>query len=176
MENAFIAAGLTAILAAVVGGGLKAFGIEVPILASGLRQLLLGIIGVALLLIGMKIIPIPASSSDAHKLAVNITGWSSPEIINSGEGTTIHVSAITEAGTALPGANVYIRDPGEGKFSLSGSNAVEGMTDDRGQFNAGWAPTRDSQGTGITLHEMQAKVTKDGQILGMVAISVRVRH
>jgi hypothetical protein len=43
-----LGAGLACVIAAIVGGGLKAFGVEVPLLTSVKRQLLLGALGAAL--------------------------------------------------------------------------------------------------------------------------------
>jgi hypothetical protein len=50
MENTLLGGGIACVLAAIVGGGFKAFGIEVPVIASNLRQLVLGVAGVALIL------------------------------------------------------------------------------------------------------------------------------
>ncbi len=47
MDNIFLVSGLACLIAAVVGGGLKAFGIEVPVLASLGRQIALGILGLS---------------------------------------------------------------------------------------------------------------------------------
>lgn len=136
----------------------------------------LGVAGVVLLGIGLKIIPISPRPSVPANLAVNVSGWSSPETVGSGEGTAIHVSAMTEQSTSVPGANVYIRDAGNGTFLLSGTNTVEGMTDDRGQFYAMWTPPRTPQDRDTVLYEMQAKVIKDGKTLGIIPISVRVHR
>jgi hypothetical protein len=48
-----ISGGVAALLAAIVGGGLKAFGIELPLLASMQRQALLLVVGVALIGLGL---------------------------------------------------------------------------------------------------------------------------
>jgi hypothetical protein len=50
MTNTLLTAGLVCIIAAVIGGGLKAFGIEIPALQSTTRQILLGTLGLILLL------------------------------------------------------------------------------------------------------------------------------
>jgi hypothetical protein len=52
MDNVYLVAGLACLIGAVVGGGLKAFGIEVPVLASRPRQIALGVLGVALIAVG----------------------------------------------------------------------------------------------------------------------------
>lgn len=52
-NSVLLTAGVVCIIAAIVGGGLKAFGAEVPALASVRRQLLLGSSGVVLLALGL---------------------------------------------------------------------------------------------------------------------------
>lgn len=52
MDDAFLVAGLACLIAAVVGGGLKAFEIEIPVLASLWRQALLGLLGAGFLMAG----------------------------------------------------------------------------------------------------------------------------
>jgi hypothetical protein len=47
MNNVLLTAGVAAIILAVVGGGAQAFGVEVPIISSRLRQVALGLVGVA---------------------------------------------------------------------------------------------------------------------------------
>lgn len=49
MNEVLLTAGVAAVFIAVVGGGAKALGFEVPVLESGRRQLALGIVGVAFL-------------------------------------------------------------------------------------------------------------------------------
>jgi hypothetical protein len=51
MDKTLIGAGAACIMAAIVGGGLRAFGVEIPALSSIRRQLLLGVFGAALILI-----------------------------------------------------------------------------------------------------------------------------
>ena len=52
METTFTTAGVACIIAAVVGGGLKAFAIEIPVIQSRVRQLVLAGLGVLLIVIG----------------------------------------------------------------------------------------------------------------------------
>jgi hypothetical protein len=49
MNSVLLTAGAACIIIAVVGGGAKAFGVEVPVLNSRVRQLALGLVGVAFL-------------------------------------------------------------------------------------------------------------------------------
>ena len=48
-----VSGGVAAILASVVGGGLKAFGVELPLLASVRRQMLLLVVGALLVALGL---------------------------------------------------------------------------------------------------------------------------
>ena len=50
-----VSGGVAAVLASLVGGGLKAFGIELPILASVRRQILLAVAGLGLLASGLLV-------------------------------------------------------------------------------------------------------------------------
>jgi hypothetical protein len=52
MNITLLTTGLACIIAAIIGGGLKAFGIEIPILQSGKRQVLLAIFGCILIVAG----------------------------------------------------------------------------------------------------------------------------
>ena len=49
MNNVLLSAGAACIIAAIVGGGAKAFGVEIPVLSSVRRQLALGIVGIGFL-------------------------------------------------------------------------------------------------------------------------------
>jgi hypothetical protein len=52
MELTIVSAGLACVIAAIAGGGLKTFHVEVPGIASLSRQILLGMFGVLLLVVG----------------------------------------------------------------------------------------------------------------------------
>jgi hypothetical protein len=52
-----VAGGVAAILGALVGGGLKAFGVELPILDSLKRQVVLGLTGLGLIVAGLLVRP-----------------------------------------------------------------------------------------------------------------------
>lgn len=51
MNTTLFLAGFACIIAAAVGGGFKAFGIEIPVLNSKVRQIVLGLIGIVLVTI-----------------------------------------------------------------------------------------------------------------------------
>lgn len=75
--NAFTAMGLVCVLAAIVGGGLKAWGFELPLLQSGRRQTVLAIFGLVVIAIANfgaianVIKPSPAASSPASSPAAS---------------------------------------------------------------------------------------------------------
>jgi hypothetical protein len=54
MQTTLLTTGLVCIIAAIIGGGLKGFGIEVPLLQSLPRQFALGILGCVLVLIALR--------------------------------------------------------------------------------------------------------------------------
>ncbi|MGZ8200512.1 MAG: hypothetical protein ACXWUC_06955, partial [Methylosarcina sp.] len=49
MENTLFGVGVGCIIAAIIGGGLKAFGMEIPLFNSIKRQVLLGLFGLILI-------------------------------------------------------------------------------------------------------------------------------
>ena len=55
MKSTLFKTGIACIIAAIVGGGFKAFGIEIPLLQSVPRQLLLGIFGGILLILSFAV-------------------------------------------------------------------------------------------------------------------------
>ena len=57
MQSTFLTVGIACLIAAIVGGGLKAFGIEIPLLKSVPRQLLLGGFGAVLLILSFVVMP-----------------------------------------------------------------------------------------------------------------------
>jgi hypothetical protein len=60
MESTLLTAGLACLIAAVIGGGLKAFSIEIPLLASWPRQIGLFVLGLLLCVIAFTMRPIPS--------------------------------------------------------------------------------------------------------------------
>jgi hypothetical protein len=78
MTTILITTGLACIIAAIVGGGLKAFNIEVPALHSTTRQIMLAIFGVALLV---------ASSRYQDSLDTNATKATTPVSAPSADAT-----------------------------------------------------------------------------------------
>jgi hypothetical protein len=68
IDNAFLMAGLACLIAAIVGGGLNAFGIEIPVLEPVLHQIALGILGLILLAVAFELASFP------RRIALGILG------------------------------------------------------------------------------------------------------
>ena len=65
VENTLLGAGVFCIIAAIIGGGLKAFGMEMPLVNSNRRQSLLALFGIVL--VGLTLTPIGSQNgTDAH--------------------------------------------------------------------------------------------------------------
>jgi hypothetical protein len=58
MQTTFLTVGIACLIAAIAGGGLKAFGLEIPVLNSVRRQLVLGVLGAAFVAVSIWLIPI----------------------------------------------------------------------------------------------------------------------
>lgn len=89
MKSTLLCTGLACIIAPIVGGGLKAFGIEMPIVSSTKRQVLLAILGAVLILASFatdnsnqpstsNVIDNPNHSSPSQPIADPIFGSAKP--------------------------------------------------------------------------------------------------
>lgn len=171
MNNTFVVAGLASLLAAIVGGGLKAFGIEVPLLKSLFRQIVLGVLGTVLLAFGLGAVSLPKRPSMPTPV---VTAFSQSHSIGPGQGTSIHVRAMKD-GTCVQGAIATIRDNSGGRFQPSNTTTVSGMLGDGCEFVTMWALAADSPLPDKDVyHDMEAEVTKDGVSIGKAPISVLV--
>jgi hypothetical protein len=59
METTLLTAGLACLIASIIGGGLKAFSIEIPVLTTWPRQIVLFALGLVLCLIAFAMRPLP---------------------------------------------------------------------------------------------------------------------
>jgi hypothetical protein len=59
MQTTFLTVGIVCLIAAIVGGGLKAFGLDMPVVNSVPRQVVLGVLGAAFVAISIWLIPVP---------------------------------------------------------------------------------------------------------------------
>ncbi|SRR5260221_2633950 len=57
MQTTFLTAGIACVIAAIIGGGLKAFGIDIPVFRSTKRQLALGVLGASFICVAFALQP-----------------------------------------------------------------------------------------------------------------------
>lgn len=76
MSTTLLSAGVACLIAAVIGGGMKAFGVEIPVLKSVRRQAATGLLGLALAIAAFLV---PNPDSRAGPPATTATGNSRPE-------------------------------------------------------------------------------------------------
>lgn len=193
METALLSAGIACLIAAIVGGGLKAFGIEIPLLQSLTRQLLLGTLGVLLLVLSFttstpapngktsptpiptrtasprptRVIP-PATGGQLH-LSVN----NNPRVVPAGGQTTILVRVTDRTGTVVAGAMVRI-SAGGGSFAATGVTNADGLTDAQGLFRTNWHTYEARAYTGNMSYEMKIEATREGYEKGETSFTVPV--
>jgi hypothetical protein len=195
MDNIFLISGLACLIAAVVGGGLKAFGIEVPVLASRGRQLALGVLGLIFLAIGAggfptssknpppdvrtsgKTRPTSADSKQRQStptgpISVNVN--SDPRVVSPGGSTEITVFATASDGSVVPNAHVIV-SAGGGAFKETGATQVVGSTNEKGLFHTTWRTYEPSAYTGEMSYAIGVEVKKEGFVEGKGEIEVFVR-
>src|SRR4051812_15605871 len=68
IDNAFLMAGLACLIAAVVGGGVNAFWIKIPVLEAESHQIILGILGIILIAVELELKSVP------RRIALGILG------------------------------------------------------------------------------------------------------
>lgn len=187
MQHTFLITGLACLMAAIVGGGLKAFGIEIPLLNSRIRQTILGLLGIVLIAAGFVLYPalpidsgnsnqstkqqVPTpplsrdrGSSDRAGVQERITGGTiivrctaNPHATPVGGQVEIRVLALTEQNSPLPNANVKI-ESGGGWFSTSGTSTEVGNTDLGGIFATHWLSPKPA----AAAYVMGVNVNKEG--------------
>lgn len=150
MHQTILVAGIACLIAAIVGGGLKAFQIEIPVVNSPVRQTILGGVGLAMIGVGLlqpfsvrsgagstsEDSPPVSSGGDLEKaLAVQCT--TEPSAIPAGGQGRIRVQVVTEQNSPVSRVQVRIRSD-RGRFSGSKATAVAGQTGEDGIFIAQW--------------------------------------
>jgi hypothetical protein len=77
METTLLTAGLACLIASIIGGGLKAFSIEIPVLTNWPRQIALFTLGLVLCLIafGMRPAPTQAVRSGTAGSTATLNSW-----------------------------------------------------------------------------------------------------
>ena len=201
MDNVLLVSGIACVIAAVIGGGLKAFGIEIPALSSLGRQGLLGAVGVVLILIGTDgaslIMKQRASEGPTVNRApvkteaatqpvedrrppdaggpISVVVNNNPRVVAPGGSTQITVMATTSSNVPLQGAQVVLA-MGGGVFQSTGSTKVVGTTNEQGLFTATWSTYEASAYTGDMSYLVNVQVTKDGYDSGRTELSIPIRR
>ncbi|OPX98003.1 MAG: hypothetical protein A4E58_01085 [Syntrophorhabdus sp. PtaB.Bin006] len=198
-DNVFLVSGIACLIAAVVGGGLKAFGIEVPALRSLMRQVVLGILGVILVVIGVihpsgttdtkigrpeagrpatsrpQTVPVPDRAKPTiagGPITVKVNNY--PRIVRAGGGTDISVLATARDGSAIPNARVVF-SAGGGAFEETGTTQAMGSTNEKGVYRTKWRTYEAGAYTGNMSYRIGVQVTKEGFDRGRGEIEVPVR-
>lgn len=195
METILLSAGIACLIAAIVGGGLKAFGIEIPLLQSLTRQIILGVLGVVLVVVSFatssppippdtKTSPTPSPTRVASPgptrvvptrgggqlhLSVN----NNPRVVVAGGQTTILVRVTDRTGNAIAGAKVHV-SAGGGSFASTGVTNADGLTDAQGLFRTNWQTYEARAYTGDMGYAMRIEATKEGYEKGATDLIVPV--
>lgn len=170
MDNPFVVAGLACLIAAIVGGGLKAFGIEVPLLKSLTRQVVLGILGALLLVFGLGVLRLPKHTEPTKPVTI-VKAWTNQKSVGPGDGAVIHVSAFT-GGYCESAALVSIKDASGGRFQPSGATTLSGQLDEHCELSVTWFLPPENQSAQNVYHDIQTEVTKDGVPIGSAQLSI----
>ncbi len=195
METVLLSAGIACLIAAIVGGGLKAFGIEIPMLQSLARQLLLGTFGTILVVISFATSsppkppdgktsppPSPTRTPLATPTRVTLPGASgplhlsvnnNPRVVVAGGQTTILVRVTDRMGNAVAGARVRV-SAGGGSFAATGVTNADGVTDAQGLFRTNWQTYEARAYTGEMSYAMRIEATKEGFEKGVTELTVPV--
>jgi hypothetical protein len=131
MQVTVVTAGIVLLAAAIVGGGLKAFDIEVPGLDSRVREVLLGVFGLSLLVLGLVFLSDdPELSPPATTKAPTPTTEASPPTTNAPTPTTEASPPTTNAPTPTteaspPTTNAPIPDDDNDGVANTSDNCVQ---------------------------------------------------
>jgi hypothetical protein len=198
MDSTLLLLGIACIIAAIVGGGLKAVGFEFPALSSIGRQFALAALGVILVLVSRSYVP---NSPDVPKaqpvspsaeaattpgpveqsggmLAVRVVV--TPPAVQSGEKATVYAEVMDPNGNRVEGASVIFA-AGGGRFLESADTAYSSTENLQGPFSAGgrtsvsgayttwWVCRPCAPAYGLTV-----KASKSGFIEGSAEATVRI--
>lgn len=170
MHQTILVSGIACLIAAIVGGGLKAFQIEIPVVNSPVRQTILGAVGLAMIGIGLSQ-PFSVrngtgsaaedsqspSPAEAREKALAVQCTAEPAAVSAGNQARIRVRVVTEQGRPVPHAQVRIRSGG-GQFSGPEAPVATGQTNEEGLFVVQWqAPASPQSG-----YEFDVAATKEG--------------
>jgi hypothetical protein len=152
MLQTFVIAGVVCIIASIVGGGLKAFGVEMPLLNSAPRQIILGIVGIIFIFFGLdwhnrRLDDKKTTGTEKNKDSsstfgasvqeMRITTSAVPQMVRPDNETKIVVFIFKTDNTPIEGVEVKIKAPA-GYFKYSANKIENGFTDSQGRFITRW--------------------------------------
>lgn len=183
METVLLSAGIACLIAAIVGGGLKAFGIEIPMLQSLARQLLLAALGVILVMVSFvnssppkppdgRASPTPRPTRADTPIPTRVTPPraggplhlsvnNNPRVVVAGGQTTIIVRVTDRSGEPVEGAKVRV-SAGGGYFAATGVTNANGLTDAQGLYRTIWHTYEARVYTGNMSYALRIEASKEG--------------
>lgn len=183
METILLSAGIACLIAAVVGGGLKAFGIEIPMLQSLARQLLLAGLGAILVMVSFvtssppkppdgRASPTPRPTRVETTTPTRVTSPkaggplqlsvnNNPRVVVAGGQTTIFVRVTDRSGAPVEGAKIKV-SAGGGYFAETGVTKTDGLTDAQGLYRTIWHTYEARAYTGNMNYLMGIEASKEG--------------
>jgi hypothetical protein len=192
MDSTLLLLGLACIIAAIVGGGLKAVGFEFPALSSIGRQIGLAALGLVLVLVSRSFVPNsspitpppevrttpkPAEVSEGT-LGVHVVV--TPPAMQPGEKATVYVEVTDPNGNRVEGASVVVA-AGGGRFLESADTAYSSTENLQGPFSAGGRTSVSGAYTTwwvcrpcAPAYELTVKASKDGFTEGNEEATVRI--
>lgn len=198
MDSTLLLLGIACIIAAIVGGGLKAVGFEFPALNSIGRQIGLAALGIILVVVSRSYAPNapsvpkaqpispPAEAATTPGAAQNSGGMLAvrvvvtPPTVQSGEKATVYAEVTDANGNRVEGASVVVA-AGGGRFLESADAAYSSTENLQGPFSAGgrtsvsgayttwWVCRPCAPAYGLTV-----KASKSGFIDGSAEATVRI--
>lgn len=169
MSSTLYTIGLGCIIAAIIGGGLKAFGMEIPLIQSRTRQVILGTFGLLITLIALGSEPTP-SPATAKKAGDIILGTWKQYNLMPGESNWRYLSTFDVIKNHYGEYSMSPQKQQEG-IDIYNSIGISHVTSD-GQhwnFDSNWgngrighfAMNRVSDG------QFEGNVTSNGQVVGI---------
>ena len=163
MTTTLVTTGILCLIAAIVGGGLSGFGIQLPLLQSVRRQLLLGTLGICLIVAGMlaEIAPLPGPPTPTPvppAPVVKVAPVTGDQMLRTSSGGIMAATTFRASGCLSPTkpGRALVRGSGgvtdvisnanvvyDGK-SLPGRNAAQEAADPSPYYNGGWHVTKDT--------------------------------
>lgn len=171
MHQTILVAGIACLIAAIVGGGLKAFQIEIPVVNSPVRQTILGSVGLAMIGVGLfqpftlregagsaseEASPPSVDGDPERAIAVQCTA--EPSTVSAGGQVRIRVRVVSSQNTPISNARVRVRSEW-GRFSGGEPTSVTGLTDENGVYIARWQAPETSQ----EVYEFEVTANKEGE-------------